>query len=200
LFGKDPWQLSALHLQKMRSSIGLIHQSPPIPLRQRVITAILAGRLGQWPFWKSLASLIYPIDIQGPAELLEKLGLTGRLFDRCDQLSGGQLQRVSVARTLYQGAQLILADEPVSAMDPVLADLTIQILKEDALQRQATFIASLHAVDIALRWFPRIIGLRDGAVFFDLRAEDVTQNLLRELYASEAGSIPTQNNQQILGL
>jgi phosphonate transport system ATP-binding protein len=85
-------------------------------------------------------------------------------------------------------------------MDPVLADLTIQILKEDALQRQATFIASLHAVDIALRWFPRIIGLRDGAVFFDLRAEDVTQNLLRELYASEAGSIPTQNNQQILGL
>lgn len=200
LFGKDPWQLSALHLQKMRSSIGLIHQSPPIPLRQRVITAILAGRLGQWPFWKSLASLIYPIDIQGPAELLEKLGLTGRLFDRCAQLSGGQLQRVSVARTLYQGAQLILADEPVSAMDPVLADLTIQILKEDALQRQATFIASLHAVDIALRWFPRIIGLRDGAVFFDLRAEDVTQNLLRELYASEAGSIPTQNNQQILGL
>jgi phosphonate transport system ATP-binding protein len=178
----------------------LIHQSPPIPLRQRVIPAILAGRLGQWPFWKSLSSLIYPLDIQGPAELLEKLGLTGRLFDRCDQLSGGQLQRVSVARTLYQGAQLILADEPVSAMDPVLADLTIQILKEDALQRQATFIASLHAVDIALRWFPRIIGLRDGAVFFDLRAEDVTQNLLRELYASEAGSIPTQNNQQILGL
>lgn len=190
----DPWVISKGRLQRLRSQLGLVHQAAPIPPRQRVITAVLAGRLGQWPLWKSVLSLIYPVDIAGPQACLQKLDLADRLFDRCDRLSGGQLQRVGVARVLYQKPNLLLADEPVSAMDPVLSDLTIQVLLEDAQTRNACFVASLHAVDIALRWFPRIIGLKDGEIFFDLPASEVSESLLQQLYAAERGVIPTQGS------
>ncbi|BDT79610.1 phosphonate ABC transporter ATP-binding protein [Polynucleobacter yangtzensis] len=193
----DPWAISKRQLQRLRSQIGLVHQAAPIPPKQRVITAVLAGRLGQWPLWRSLLSLIYPVDIAGPESCLEKLGLADRLFDRCDRLSGGQLQRVGVARVLYQRPNILLADEPVSAMDPVLSDVTIQCLLEDARTRDACFVASLHAVDIALRWFPRIIGLRDGEVFFDLPAAQVSEDLLKQLYASERGVLPKQGSANI---
>lgn len=192
ILGEHPWKLSKSSLKLLRSKIGLVHQAPPIPPRQRVITAILAGRLGQWPLWKSILSLVYPVDIAGPQSCLERLELTDKLFDRCDCLSGGQLQRVGVARVMYQEPQLILADEPVSAMDPVLSDQTIGVLIEEAHKRKATLVASLHAVDIALRWFPRIVGIRDGQVAFDLPSSEVSESILRELYASELGGLPTQ--------
>jgi phosphonate transport system ATP-binding protein len=192
VLGENPWKLSKSSLKRLRSKIGLVHQAPPIPLRQRVITAILAGRMGQWPLWKSILSLFYPVDITGPQSCLERLDLTDKLFDRCDCLSGGQLQRVGVARVMYQEPRLILADEPVSAMDPVLSDLTISVLIEEAKKRNATLVASLHAVDIALRWFPRIIGIRDGQIIFDLPSSEVSEPILRELYASELGGLPIQ--------
>jgi phosphonate transport system ATP-binding protein len=190
-----PWALSAGRLRQLRCRIGMVHQTPPIPPRQRVITAILAGRLGVWPGWKSMVSLVYPADIDGPSEQLARLELADRLFDRCDQLSGGQLQRVGVARVLYQRPELILADEPVSAMDPVLANLTLGELCREADDRAATVVASLHAVDLPLRVLPRIIGLRSGQLAFDLPAERVTDALLRELYASESASLPMQGAQ-----
>lgn len=194
ILGANPWNLSKSSLRRLRSTIGLVHQTPPIPPRQRVITAILAGRLGQWPLWKSILSLIYPVDILGPQSCLERLDLTDKLFDRCDCLSGGQLQRVGVARVMYQEPQLILADEPVSAMDPVLSDLTISVLIAEAKKRNATLVSSLHAVDIALRWFPRIIGIRDGQMMFDLPASEVSEAILRGLYASELSGLPMQTN------
>jgi phosphonate transport system ATP-binding protein len=194
ILGENPWKLPKPSLKRLRSKIGLVHQAPPIPPRQRVITAILAGRLGRWPLWKSILSLIYPVDIRGPQACLERLDLADKLFDRCDCLSGGQLQRVGVARVLYQAPQLVLADEPVSAMDPVLSDLTIGVLIEEAKRCNATLVASLHAVDIALRWFPRIIGIRDGQIIFDLPSSQVSETILKELYASELGGLPRQAN------
>lgn len=191
----NPWQLSGPALKRLRARVGVIHQSPPIPPRQRVITAVLAGRLGLWPWWKSAASLFYPADIAGPREQLARLDLADRLFERCDRLSGGQLQRVGVARVLYQSPDLLLADEPVSAMDPVLADLTVNQLQSEATSRGVTLVASLHAVDIALRWFPRVIGLRAGEVVFDLPPDKVGDRVLRDLYAAETGVLPTQDNQ-----
>ncbi len=195
VLGSNPWQLTGSKLKRLRSRIGFIHQAPPIPPRQRAITAVIAGRLGQWPWWKSALSLIYPADIAGPRDQLARLDLADRLFDRCDRLSGGQLQRVGVARVLYQCPDLLLADEPVSAMDPALADLTVSQLQSEAQSRGVTLVASLHAVDVALRWFPRVIGLRAGEVVFDLPSAKVSESVLRDLYASETGVLPSQDNQ-----
>lgn len=179
----------------LRARIGTVHQAPPIPARQRVVTAVLAGRLGQWPAWKSLASLVYPLDVPGARTALERVDLAEKLFQRCDQLSGGQLQRVGIARVIYQQAELILADEPVSALDPALALATIRLLIDDAEQRGATLVASLHAVDLALSCFPRIVGVKAGRIAFDLPASEVNEAMLHELYASEGQALPTLGNE-----
>ncbi|HEX5393342.1 MAG TPA: ATP-binding cassette domain-containing protein [Rhodocyclaceae bacterium] len=186
LLGLAPWRLGTSALAHLRSRIGQVHQSAPIPPRQRVVTAVLAGRLGSWPLWKSLLSLAYPLDMAGARSALAQLDLADRLFDRCDRLSGGQVQRVGVARVLYQGPELILADEPVSSLDPALAEQTLQVLCADAQSRNATLVASLHTVGLALKHFPRIVGLRQGEILFDLPADQVTPALLQTLYGNES--------------
>lgn len=189
---QNPWQLSARGLQRLRARIGLVHQAPPIPPRLRVITAVLAGRLGSWSTGRALASLLYPADIAGAREALARLDLADRLFDRCDRLSGGQLQRVGIARVLYQRPELLLADEPVSSLDPALANAAVGELVAQSEATGCTLVASLHAVDLALKWFPRLIGMRDGEVRFDLPAAEVGAGLLHELYATEGRMLPTQ--------
>lgn len=191
VLGVNPWRLGAEGRRRLRSRIGLIHQAPPLPPRQRVVTAVLAGRLGAWNLGKALASLAYPADIEGARAALARLDLADRLFDRCDRLSGGQAQRVGIARVLYQRPEVILADEPVSSLDPALANHTVGVLAGEALERGITLVASLHAVDLALAHFPRIVGLRDGAVAFDLPTAEVGRPLLDALYAQE-GALPTQ--------
>ncbi|QRY79120.1 ATP-binding cassette domain-containing protein [Pseudomonas sp. PDNC002] len=185
LLDVQPWSLGAAARQRLRARIALVHQAPPLPPRQRVVTAVLAGRLGQWPLWKSLASLVYPLDSAGARSELQRLDLSDKLFERCDQLSGGQLQRVGIARALYQHAEVLLADEPVSAMDPVLAGHTLGVLTREAQNRGVTLLASLHAVDLALEHFPRIVGVRDGRIAFDKATQNVTPEDLRALYANE---------------
>jgi len=195
--GADPWSLSRDALRRLRSRVGMIHQAPPLPPRQRLVTAVLAGRLGLWSFWRGLGSLVYPVDIAGARDALARLNLAERLFDRCDRLSGGQLQRVGVARVLYQRPDVVLADEPVSALDPQLADQTVGVLNREVQARGVTLIASLHAVDLALKWFPRVIGLREGAVAFDASPVRVTDAMLRDLYATESRVVPTQDNRPL---
>ncbi len=190
--GSDPWALAAGTLRRLRAGIGVVHQVPPIPPRLRVVTAVLAGRLGSWPVWKSLASLLVASDVEGARDALARLDLDDRLFDRCDRLSGGQLQRVGIARVLYQRPRIILADEPVSALDPTLADQAVSTLVEASEASAATLVALLHAVDLALKWFPRIIGMRQGEVVFDRPPAAVSNEMLHELYATEGRALPYQ--------
>lgn len=184
VLGCDPWHVSARARQRLRARIGLVHQAPPLPARQRVVTAVLAGKLGQWSLSKSLLNLLHPLDIPGAQRELAKLDLADKLFAQCQQLSGGQLQRVGIARVLYQAPELLLADEPVSAMDPVLAEHTLTVLCRHAIEHGVTLVASLHAVELALAHFPRVIGLRDGQILFDLPADEVDQPQLDALYAN----------------
>ena len=185
VLGERAWQLSARQRQRLRARIGLVHQAPPIPPRQRVITAVLAGKLGQWSLGKSLLNLLHPLDVAGARAALARLDLGDKLFAHCQQLSGGQLQRVGIARVLYQAPEILLADEPVSAMDPVLAGHTLSILSRHAREHNVTLVASLHAVDLALAHFPRIIGLRDGQILFDCPSDQVSRDKLDALYANE---------------
>lgn len=190
LLDAQPWALSARARQRLRARVALVHQAPPLPPRQRVVTAVLAGRLGQWGTLRGLLNLLHPGDVPGARQALAELGLADKLFVQCGQLSGGQLQRVGIARALYQRPQVLLADEPVSAMDPVLADHSLALLNRHAQAHGVTLVASLHAVELALVHFPRVIGIREGHVAFDCPAEAVSQSLLDALYANEQLASP----------
>ena len=189
VLGQDPWQLASNKRQALRRAIGLVHQAPPLPASQCVITAVLAGRLGHWSLMQSLVSLWRPADPVGAFRCLQQLDLGERLYDRCGELSGGQLQRVGIARVLYQQPELVLADEPVSALDPVLATRALEVLQADCRTRGTTLIASLHAVDLALQRFPRIIGLRDGRIVFDGAPSELSAERLQQLYAGDDGTV-----------
>ena len=183
LDGVDPWQLTGRARQSLRGRLFLAPQTPPLPPRQRVVTSVLAGRLPAIGLWESLRSLFYPTDIEGAWRALEHFDLADKLFERVDRLSGGERQRVGLARTLLAPASLWLIDEPLSALDPTRARLAINALTLAAEERGATVVATLHQVEVALELFPRIVGMRDGRVAFDLPRAEVSDELLRRLYA-----------------
>ncbi len=186
--GQAPWQLSRRELQALRGQLFLAPQVPPLPARQRVVTAVLAARLPAWSLWRSLRSLFYPCEMEAAHAALTRFDLGEKLFERVDRLSGGERQRVGLARALLAPARLWLLDEPLSALDPQRAAQAAQVLTQEARARGLTLVASLHHVDMALAHFPRIIGLREGQVLFDRPASAVTSELLAQLYAQrEAG-------------
>lgn len=183
LDGQDPWQLSRSALQGLRGQLFLAPQVPPLPPRQRVVTAVLAGRLPHEGLWTSLRSLFYPLDIPRADRALAGFDISDKLFERVDRLSGGERQRVGLARALVAQASLLLVDEPLSALDPARSQQAIETLTGTARERGATLVATLHHVEMALAHFPRILGLRDGVLIFDLPASAVTPQQLQDLYA-----------------
>lgn len=180
---QDPWQLSKQDLQRLRSDLFLAPQVPPLPPRQRVVTSVLAGQLPHMGFWTSLRSLFYPADIPAAHAALAQFDLADKLFERVDRLSGGERQRVGLARGLVSNSTLWLIDEPLSALDPARAEQAIKTLTKSAQIRGATLVATLHHVQMALAHFPRIIGLKNGELAFDLPTTDVTPERLKDLYA-----------------
>ena len=177
-----PWSLSTRELQRLRGRLFLAPQVPPLPPRQRVVTAVLAGRLPAQSLWSSLRSLLYPSDIAGAHEALAGFDLADKLFERVDRLSGGERQRVGLARALLSPAELWLVDEPLSSLDPTRARQALLTLTGQARERGLTLVTTLHQVDAALAHFPRIVGLRAGELAFDLPAGEVTPERLARLY------------------
>jgi len=195
LDGSDPWHLSAHGLRQRRQRLCLAPQVPPLPPRQRVITSVLAAWLPLMGFWSSLQSLLFPAEWPQVQQVLDRLDLSDKLYERVDRLSGGERQRVGLARAMLSlqswprrpalpGASLLLVDEPLSALDPARARQALRALTAAARDHRATLVASLHQVDLALASFPRVIGLRDGAVMFDLSAGQVSPAHLSALYRS----------------
>jgi phosphonate transport system ATP-binding protein len=194
LDGIDPWSLPVRELQRLRGRLFLAPQTPPLPPRQRVITAVLAARLPAQSLWTSLRSLLYPNDIGAAHSALTRFDLAHKLWDRVDRLSGGERQRVGLARGLLAPASLWLVDEPLSALDPTRARQAVDTLIQVAAERGATLVTTLHQVDVATR-FPRVVGLRDGLLAFDLPGAQVTRERLAQLYAQYehelTGAAPT---------
>lgn len=186
----NPWSLPARRLRGLRASLFLAPQVPPLPPRQRVVTAVLAGRLPQQGLWQSLRSLVYPTGIAQADAALARFDVSDKLFARVDRLSGGERQRVGLARALLSDARLLLVDEPLSALDPARSGQAIATLTEAAREKGATLVATLHDVPVALQHFQRIVGLRAGQVVFDLPAAQVTPELLQDLYAQEPQAQP----------
>lgn len=185
VLGIDPWALPGTELHALRRRLFLAPQLPPLPPRQRVVHAVLAGRLPRWSVWEALCSLVYPRDAEIARAALARFRLEDKLFLRCDKLSGGERQRVALARLMASDAGLLLLDEPVSSLDPALALNALEVLQTEAAARGATLVVSLHAVDLALARFDRLVGLKAGRVAFDLPRIQVSDELLADLYGPE---------------
>jgi phosphonate transport system ATP-binding protein len=185
IFGLDPWALPQSQRHRLRSKLFLAPQTPPLPPRQRVVTAVLAARLPHWSLWQALVSLVKPADPEAAFAALSRFSLGDKLYARVDRLSGGERQRCALARLLLSDAQALLVDEPVAALDPTLAQLTVATLRQEAAARNATLICSLHQVDLALQHFPRIVALKNGRVVFDLPTSAVTDAMITSLYQNE---------------
>ncbi len=183
LLGEQPWSLPRSSLHALRGRLFLAPQTPPLPPRQRVVTAVLAGRLPRQGLFASLRSLFYPSDIAAAREALARFDLAEKLFDRVDRLSSGERQRVGLARALVSGAEILMVDEPLSALDPTRAEQAIATLLAVAREHGATLVTTLHQVEVARSRFPRLVALREGALMFDLPAAEVSDAMLRELYA-----------------
>jgi phosphonate transport system ATP-binding protein len=181
--GVEVQRLANASLCRLRRCIGTIYQQNNLVNRLKVIHNVLAGKLGEWSTLKSLFSLIKPFEVKKAVEVLEQVGIADKLYARTDELSGGQQQRVAIARVLLQNPAIILADEPVSSVDPSLAESIIKLLLEISRTQNRTLIVSLHSVHLALSYFPRIVGLKEGVVLFDLPVSQVTPEHLSKLFS-----------------
>lgn len=186
--GQEVRGLRGARLRELRRKIGTVYQQHNLVPRLRVIHNVLAGRLGLWSLPHALRSLIRPHeeDVQAAHQALSQVGIPEKLWARTDELSGGQQQRVAIARVLLQNPEVILADEPVSSVDPTLAHGIVKLLVELSGSFHKTLVMNLHSVDLALAYFPRIIGFRDGHVAFDRSPGEISDELLTTLYAGSA--------------
>jgi phosphonate transport system ATP-binding protein len=162
--------------------VGVIRQQFDLIGPLAVIHNVLAGRLADWGLFKSLFSLLVPQEKALAVKALDRVGLADKAYEITSSLSGGEQQRVAMARIMVQKPEVILADEPVASLDPARADDVLAMLTKIVVEEQQTLIASLHSVEYARKYFTRIISLKNGEIFFDLPTEKVTDELLAQLY------------------
>lgn len=168
--------------KKFAKKIGVIRQQFDLIGPLAVIHNVLAGKLSEWGLLKSLVSLLVPQEKESALSALERVGLRDKSYEITATLSGGEQQRVAMARLMIQNPEIILADEPVSSLDPARADDVLSTLTKIVSEENQTLVASLHSVEYARKYFKRIISLKNGEIFFDLPTEKVTDELLSELY------------------
>ncbi|MFP5283163.1 MAG: phosphonate ABC transporter ATP-binding protein [Actinomycetes bacterium] len=176
-----PWATaSTRQRRRLRARVGTVHQHLELVGPLRVVHNVNAGRLGRWSGPRAAWSLLRPFGVPDVRAALQRVGLDDRLYDRTDELSGGEQQRVALARVVLQDPALVLADEPVSHLDPQLAAHVLGLLTGLAADR--TLVTSLHDPVLAARFCSRLVGLRAGRVLFDLPAGAVTRRALDALY------------------
>jgi phosphonate transport system ATP-binding protein len=179
----------AFDVRELRAQIGFVFQQFNLVGRMPVITNVLAGMLHRVPMWRSTLRHFEPDEIRIGMEALERVGMAEHAWQRASTLSGGQQQRAAIARTLVQRARAILADEPIASLDPESSRRVMDVLREINRQDRCTVVVSLHQVDVALRYCPRVIALSGGHVVYDGAACDLTPARLREIYGAELGQL-----------
>ena len=176
-------------LRRIRRQIGMIFQQFNLVKRSTVLTNVLGGRLGYVNPWPSLLHRFPKDDQRMAMRALERMGITDQAHKRADELSGGQQQRVGIARALMQQPRIILADEPVASLDPVLAHSILEHLEQLNQEDEITILCSLHYLDLVQRYATRVIGLRDGRIVYRGTQEDIrrmTDEEFKEIYGAEA--------------
>ena len=186
LNGVELTSLPPRELRGARRRLGMIFQEHALIGRLSVMENVLTGTLGRTGFWRSVRRRFDPEDVQEAFGLLGRVGLTGFEDSRCDELSGGEKQRVGIARALIQHPDVLLVDEPTASLDPATSVRIMSLITEICSERGLAAIINLHDVPLARRFCPRIIGLLDGEVVFDGTASALDDAILKRVYGDEA--------------
>ena len=184
--GKSPGHLKPG--RELASLVGIVSQRFDLVPHLPVLHNVLAGRLGHWSLARSILSLVWPMERRAAQQALARVGIADKINERPGHLSGGEQQRVAIARMMMQSPLVILADEPVASLDPARAEEVMDLLVRlvswngDDGSSGRTLIASLHTASLIRRHFTRVIGLRESRVQFDLPASELDDAVLDELY------------------
>ncbi len=177
--------LNGKALRKFRRHIGMVFQSFNLIGRTTVLRNVLAARVADIGFFRSLLGIYSLEDKVIALNALEKVGILDKAYSRADQLSGGQMQRVALARTLAQDPSIILADEPVASLDPITATQVMKDFERINKEYKITVVANMHHVDMAMKYATRVIGIRSGEVVFDGPTDKVDNDILKMVYGRE---------------
>ncbi|MDD5936531.1 MAG: phosphonate ABC transporter ATP-binding protein [Clostridiales bacterium] len=183
--GKEVKNMKGKELRKLRRNIGMIFQSFNLVSRTTVLRNVLMANVPDMSFMRVLLGIFNKEDKIKALEALDKVGILDKAYIRADQLSGGQQQRVALARTLAQNPKIILADEPVAALDPVTANQVMSDFRRINKDMNISILINIHHVELALEFCDRIIGIRAGKVVYDGPSKDVTQDVLDTIYAGK---------------
>jgi phosphonate transport system ATP-binding protein len=184
--GEDITRASPEEMRRIRRRIGMVFQHFNLVHRSKVITNVLAGRLGYInPTW-SLLNRFPKEDVNNAIKKMERVGIADKAYQRADELSGGQQQRVGIARALMQDPQMILADEPVASLDPVLAHSIMKHLEDINDTDGVTVLCSLHFLDLVHRYADQVIALNEGKLVFEGKPKEIDDKKFKEIYGRDA--------------
>lgn len=187
----DITSLSKKELRNVRTQTGMIFQHYNLVNRLSVVENVLHGRLGQKSLISGMLGHYTESEKEEAFKIIELLGLSEQAYKRCDELSGGQKQRVGIARAIMQRPKLIMCDEPIASLDPNSAKIIMDHLKEINRKMNITCLVNLHQVDVAMKYSNRIIGVNSGRIVFDGYTNDLTPNIIHEIYGSKKGDLIT---------
>ena len=188
----DDTQLSHVsgeEFRRGRRKIGMIFQHFNLVDRSSVLTNVLSGRLGYVNPLASVFNRFPRADIARAKANLERVGIGDKMNNRADELRGGQKQRVGIARALMQDPEIMLADEPVASLDPVLAHSIMSRLKQIASEDNITVLCSLHFLDLVQQYSDRVIALNDGKLVFEGAPDEIDDQRFKDIYGKDAERI-----------
>ena len=183
--GVDVMSLQGAALRSFRRKIGMIFQSFNLVTRTTAIKNVMTAFVPEMPFFRALFGIYTKEEKMKALECLDKVDILNKAFVRTDHLSGGQQQRVALARTLAQDPEIILADEPVASLDPIMARQVMDDFKRINEKMNITILINIHHVDLALQYASRVIGIRAGEVVYDGPSDQVTDEVLKTIYQGE---------------
>ena len=183
--GIDVSSLKGKELRQFRRKIGMVFQSFNLVNKTSVINNVLSAKVADMSVFRTLFGLYSKEDKLQALESLDKVGILDKAFTRADQLSGGQMQRVALARTLTQDPEIILADEPVASLDPIMADVVMEDFCRINRDMNITVIINIHHVDLALQYANRVVGINSGKIVYDGPTKDVNKDILRQIYGRD---------------
>ncbi len=172
-------------LRRVQRQIGTVYQQHHLVMNLSVLNNVNAGQLGRWPLWKATWSLVWPLGVAQATQALTQVGIAEKRQVRVDRLSGGQQQRVALARVLVQDPQVILADEPISSVDPERSRDLMDLLRRLCDQTGKTLVVSLHDIGFARSHCDRMVGLKQGRLLFDAPTDQVSESMIADLYRLE---------------